>query len=104
MAWISLLLAGMFEVVGVLGMNRIKRDNNAMAYLLFITGLILSFGFLSYALRSLPMGTAYGIWTGIGTVGATLVGMFFFAESKDWRRILFIAMVLGASVGLKLLS
>jgi paired small multidrug resistance pump len=104
MAWVSLIFAGMFEVVGVLGMNRIKRDNNAKAYLLFIIGIILSFAFLSFAMRSLPMGTAYAIWTGIGTVGGALVGMFFFGESKEWRRILFIAMVLGAAVGLKLIS
>ncbi|AEI40534.1 DMT family transporter [Paenibacillus mucilaginosus] len=104
MAWISLILAGMFEVVGVLGMNRIKRDNNAQAYLLFSSGIILSFICLSFAMRSLPMGTAYAIWTGIGTVGGALVGMFFFGESKEWRRILFIAMVLAAAVGLKLIS
>ncbi|MBB3112422.1 paired small multidrug resistance pump [Paenibacillus phyllosphaerae] len=104
MAWVTLLLAGMFEVVGVLGMNRIKRDNNVTAYLLFAGGIILSFLCLSLAMRDLPMGTAYAIWTGIGTVGGALVGMFFFGESKEWRRILFIAMVLAAAVGLKLIS
>jgi len=104
MAWLSLILAGMFEVVGVLGMNRIKRDNNVKAYLLFSAGIILSFICLSVAMRSLPMGTAYAIWTGIGTVGGALVGMLFFGESKEWRRILFIAMVLSAAVGLKLIS
>jgi paired small multidrug resistance pump len=50
------------------------------------------------------MGTAYAIWTGIGTVGGALIGMLFFGESKDWRRILFIAMVLGAVIGLKVIS
>jgi paired small multidrug resistance pump len=104
MAWVSLILAGMFEIVGVLGMNRIKRDNNVKAYLLFTTGIILSFICLSLAMKGLPMGTAYAIWTGIGTVGGALVGMFFFGESKEWRRILFIAMVLAAAVGLKLIS
>jgi paired small multidrug resistance pump len=104
MAWISLVVAGMFEIIGVLGMNRIKRDNNIKAYLLFSSGIIFSFFFLSLAMRNLPMGTAYAIWTGIGTVGGALVGMLFFGESKEWRRILFIAMVLGAAVGLKLIS
>ncbi|MNI80408.1 Multidrug resistance protein YkkD [compost metagenome] len=94
----------MFEVVGVLGMNRIKRDRNAKAYLIFIIGIVLSFTLLSLAMQDLPMGTAYAIWTGIGTVGGALVGMFFFGESKDWRRILFIGMVLAAAVGLKLIS
>lgn len=104
MAWLSLIVAGLFEVVGVLGMNRIKRDNNVKAYLLFAVGIICSFFFLSYSMKSLPMGTAYAIWTGIGTVGGALVGMFFFGESKEWRRILFIGMVLAAAVGLKLIS
>ncbi|AOZ90792.1 DMT family transporter [Paenibacillus crassostreae] len=104
MAWLSLIFAGLFEVVGVLGMNRIKRDNNAKAYLLFVVGIIFSFICLSYSMRSLPMGTAYAIWTGIGTVGGAIVGMFLFGESKEWRRILFIAMILAAAVGLKLIS
>ncbi|MFC4102473.1 DMT family transporter [Paenibacillus xanthanilyticus] len=104
MAWLTLLIAGLFEVVGVLGMNRIKRDNDAKAYALFIGGIVMSFGCLSLAMRSLPMGTAYAIWTGIGTVGGALVGMLFFGESKEWRRMLFIAMVLAAAVGLKLIA
>ncbi|WP_276357422.1 DMT family transporter [Cohnella caldifontis] len=104
MAWISLLVAGVFEVVSVLGMNRIKRDRDAKAYFLFCAGIILSFVCLSFAMRSLPMGTAYAIWTGIGTVGGTLVGMLFFGESREWRRILFMAMILIAAVGLKLIS
>lgn len=104
MAWISLMLAGMFEIVGVLGMNRIKRDNNRRAYVLFASGIILSFICLSLAIRSLPMGTAYAIWTGIGTAGGAVVGMLFFGESKDWRRLLFIAMVLASAIGLKLIA
>ncbi|WP_168118990.1 multidrug efflux SMR transporter [Paenibacillus sp. HB172176] len=104
MAWLILLFAGIFEVVGVLGMNQIKRKPNVKAYLLFALGGLLSFACLSYAMRSLPMGTAYAIWTGIGTVGGTLTGMFFFGESKEWRRMLFIGIVLAAAVGLKLLS
>lgn len=104
MAWLSLIIAGMFEVVGVLGMNRIKRDQNVKAYLLFGIGIMMSFFFLSVAMRSLPMGTAYAIWTGIGTVGGALVGMLFFDESREWRRILFMGMVLAAAVGLKMIS
>lgn len=104
MAWVTLILAGIFEVVGVLGMNRINRDKNVKAYILFGVGITLSFIFLSLALRSLPMGTAYAIWTGIGTAGGALVGMLFFGESRDWRRLLFIAMVLSSAMGLKLIS
>ncbi|MNN91909.1 Multidrug resistance protein YkkD [compost metagenome] len=94
----------MFEVVSVLGLNRIKRDNNKKAYLLYCSCLILSFVCLSIAMKGLPMGTAYAIWTGIGTVGGALVGMLFFGESKEGRRILFIAIVLIAVIGIKLIS
>ncbi|WP_248926697.1 DMT family transporter [Paenibacillus hamazuiensis] len=104
MEWVSLFVAGLFEVVGVVGMNRIKRDNDVKAYLLFGIGIVFSFLCLSFAMRSLPMGTAYAIWTGIGTAGGALVGMLFFGESHDWRRILCIGMVLVAAVGLKLIS
>jgi paired small multidrug resistance pump len=55
-------------------------------------------------METLPMGTAYAIWTGIGASGGALIGMLFYGESKDWRRILFIAMVLSSAVGLKLVS
>ncbi|MCD1261665.1 QacE family quaternary ammonium compound efflux SMR transporter [Paenibacillus athensensis] len=104
MAWMALLAAGVFEVVGVVGMNRIKRDRDVRAFALFGAGVALSFLFLSLALRSLPMGTAYAIWTGIGTVGAAAVGMLLFGESRQWRRLLCMAMVLAAAVGLKLFA
>ncbi len=104
MAWVSLIFAGLFEIVGVFGMNRIKRDNDWKAYLIFGAGLILSFLCLSFAMRSIPMGTAYAIWTGIGTAGGALIGMIFFSESRELRRLLFIGMVLSAAVGLKLIS
>ncbi|MMZ69271.1 Multidrug resistance protein YkkD [compost metagenome] len=55
-------------------------------------------------MQSISMGTAYAVWTGMGTVGSTLVGMFLYGESKDAKRLLFIAMVLSAAVGLKLIA
>jgi paired small multidrug resistance pump len=64
--------------------------------------MLLSFGFLSLAMQALPMGTSYAVWTGIGTIGGTLVGMVFYKESHDWKRILFISMILIAAIGLKL--
>jgi paired small multidrug resistance pump len=103
MGWTFLLFAGIFEVVGVVGMNQIIRHKNVQSYILFIVGIVLSFGLLSQAMQSLPMGTAYAVWTGIGTVGGTIAGMLFYGESKDWRRILFITMILVAAVGLKLM-
>jgi len=102
MSWVYLILAGAFEVVGVTGMNKVVKDKNLQAYLVLFLGFILSFSFLSLAMKALPAGTAYAVWTGIGTVGGTIIGMLFYGEAKDWRRILFIALIIVAVVGLKL--
>lgn len=104
MGWIYLILAGSFEVVAVTGINKLNKNRNWQSYALMLGGFALSFFFLSQAMKTISMGTAYAVWTGIGTVGGTLVGMLLYGESKDWRRILFISMVLAAAVGLKIIS
>lgn len=104
MGWIFLLFAGMFEVVGVVGMNQINKAKTIRSFSLFIVGIVMSFILLSQAMKSLPMGTSYAVWTGIGTVGGAVVGMLYYGESSDWKRIMFIAMVLSAAIGLKLIS
>lgn len=104
MGWIFLVFAGMFEVVGVVGMNQINKAKSFRSFSLFIVGIVMSFGLLSMAMKTLPMGTSYAVWTGIGTVGGAIVGMLFYGESKDWKRIVFIGMVLCAAVGLKLIA
>ncbi|MED3965859.1 DMT family transporter [Niallia taxi] len=102
MSWIFLILAGVFEVIGVMGMNLIKKNKSIKSIAILLFGFIISFSFLSLAMQSLPMGMSYAVWTGIGTVGGTIVGMLFYGESKDWKRISFIAMIIIAVVGLKL--
>lgn len=104
MAWISLISAGLFEMFGVVIINKLHKDRNWQSLLLLILGFGASFIFLAYAMKSLPMGTAYAIWTGIGASGGTILGMVLYGESKDWRRLVFIGMVLGAAIGLKLVS
>lgn len=104
MGWIFLMFAGVFEVVGVVGMNQINKAKNIRSFSLFMVGIVMSFTLLSLAMKTLPMGTSYAVWTGIGTVGGAFVGMLFYGESKDWKRIMFIAMVLSAAVGLKLIA
>ncbi|MBD8134553.1 multidrug efflux SMR transporter [Bacillus sp. CFBP 13597] len=104
MAWVSLILAGLFEMFGVAMINKLHKDRNWQSLLLLFIGFGASFLFLAYAMKTLPMGTAYAIWTGIGASGGAIIGMLLYGESKDWRRIVFIAMVLGAAVGLKLVS
>ncbi|MBN3555629.1 multidrug efflux SMR transporter [Fictibacillus nanhaiensis] len=104
MGWIFLVFAGLFEVVGVTGMNLVAKKRSVISFLVLVVGFSSSFLLLSLAMRSLPMGTAYAIWTGIGTVGSGIVGILFYGESKSRLRILFMAMVLSAAVGLKLIS
>ncbi|MBT2571752.1 multidrug efflux SMR transporter [Planococcus sp. ISL-110] len=104
MTWTALVLAGVFEMFGVAMINKLHQDRNWQSLLLLIAGFGASFVFLAYSMETLAMGTAYAIWTGIGASGGAILGMLFYNESKDWKRILFIAMVLGAAVGLKLVS
>jgi Membrane transporters of cations and cationic drugs len=104
MAWVCLVLAGICEMFGVAMINRVHRDRDWLSVVLLGAGFGASFVFLSVALQTLPMGTAYAVWTGIGASGGAVLGMVLYGESRDWKRIVFIAMILGASVGLKLLS
>lgn len=104
MAWLSLILAGLLEAFGVAMINQLQVKRNWQTIVLLLAGFGASLLLLGYSLRFLPMGTAYAIWTGIGVVGGTLIGMIYYGESRDWRRLLFIALVLCSVVGLKLVS
>lgn len=104
MAWAALVVAGLFEMFGVSMINKLHKDRNWQSVVLLILGFGASFVFLAYAMKTLSMGTAYAIWTGIGASGGAILGMILYGESKDWKRIVFIAMVLGAAIGLKLVS
>lgn len=103
MAWIILIFAGLFEMLGVFMIGRMYQKRSVASFLYMIVAFALSFTFLAVAMETLPMGTAYAIWTGIGAAGGAILGMIVFGESKDWRRIAFIAMILGATIGLKLM-
>jgi paired small multidrug resistance pump len=104
MGWIYLILAGSFEVVGVMGINKTNQHRSWQAITVLVSGFGLSFLFLSLAMSTISMGTAYAIWTGIGTIGSALLGMMIYGEPKEWKRILFIGMVVSAAIGLKLIS
>lgn len=104
MAWISLILAGLCEAFGVVTINKLNNNRNWQSLLLLILGFATSFLFLAYAMKTLPMGTAYAIWTGMGACGGAILGIIIYGESKDWRRIACIALILSATVGLKLVS
>ncbi|MEN1937347.1 multidrug efflux SMR transporter [Paenibacillus sp. 102] len=104
MAWIYLILAGVFEMIGVVMINKLHKEKNWQSLVMLLLGFGASFVFLAIAMKSLPMGTAYAIWTGIGASGGAILGMILYGESKSVLRIMFISMVLGAAIGLKLIS
>jgi len=104
MAWMALVIAGLCEMMGVYMISKYNDTKSIKNLALLIFAFTLSFAGLAYAMETLPMGTAYAIWTGIGAAGGALLGMLFFNESRDWRRIICIAFVLAAAISLKLLS
>jgi paired small multidrug resistance pump len=104
MAWLSLILAGICEMFGVTMINKFNNDRKWYSFLLLIIGFGASFLFLAFAMETLPMGTTYAIWTGIGASGGAILGMVFYGESKDLKRVLFIVMILASAIGLKIVS
>lgn len=80
--WISLLCAGCLEMAGVALMNQYAKEKSVKWVLLIIVGFAASFSLLSYAMETIPMGTAYAVWTGIGTAGGALVGILFTRNRK----------------------
>ncbi|MDA5109623.1 MULTISPECIES: DMT family transporter [Brevibacillus] len=104
MAWLYLIAAGLFEMTGVAMINKWHRDRTWLTLALLLASFGASFLFLSLAMETLPMGTAYAVWTGIGAAGGAILGMALYGESTDWRRMLCIGVVLAAAVGLKLIS
>lgn len=103
MDWLFLLLAGLFEVAGVIGIQRTAKQNSWLNNAIFIGAFIISFELLTNAMKTIPLSTAYAVWTGIGTVGAAIVGILFFRESKSPLRVLCILGVILSIVGLRLL-
>lgn len=82
MAWMYLIIAGLFEIVGVIGIKKVTKDNNWTNNIILIGGFIISFQFLTMALQEIQLSIAYAVWTGIGTLGAAVVGILFFKEPK----------------------
>jgi paired small multidrug resistance pump len=104
MAWLSLILAGLCEMSGVAMINQWNKRRNWTSLILLFFSFGASFIFLTIAMKSISMGTAYAVWTGIGASGGAVLGMLFYGEPKDWKRIIFIVMIIIAAVGLKYVS
>lgn len=102
MAWIYLLFAGVFEVVWASTMKQSEGFTKLGPSVITIVTMIISFGLLAVAMKSLPLGTAYAIWTGIGAVGAFLVGIFVMGEAVTFFRIASVSLIVAGLIGLKL--
>ncbi len=83
MNWLALIIAGFFEIIWVVGLKFTEGFSKFVASLITGSAMVVSFALLSYALRTIPIGTGYAVWTGIGACGALLYGMFFLGESRD---------------------
>ena len=103
-AWLVLVVAGLFEVGWALGLKYSEGFTRLAPSVFTIASMAASLFFLGLALRVLPLGTAYGIWTGIGTVGTATLGIWLFGESAAFLRLLCIGVIVAGIVGLKLVS
>ena len=103
-AWLALVAAGLFEIAWALGLKYSDGLTRLWPTVATLVAIALSFGLMAVALRSLPFGTAYAIWTGIGAVGSILVGMIVYSESTDPVRIICLSLIVAGMVGLKLNS
>ena len=104
MAWVILFFAGLFEVGWAIGLKQTEGFTRLVPTVLTVISMLISLGLLGLALKSLPLGTAYAVWTGIGTVGTVLLGMLLYGESSDVIRLACIGLIMAGIVGLKLVT
>ena len=104
MAWVWLLIAGMLEVCWAIGLKYTDGFTRLVPSTVTIVAMIGSVYFLALAVRTIPIGTGYAVWTGIGAVGVAILGMILFGEPKTLLRIGSILLIVGGIAGLKLLT
>ncbi len=104
MGWTYLCIAGVFEVAWVIGLKYTAGFSRLLPSAFTALTMGVSIYFLSQAVKTLPVGTAYAVWTGIGAVGAVLFGMILFAESRDALRLACIGLIIAGIIGLRLVS
>jgi quaternary ammonium compound-resistance protein SugE len=104
MAWFILLVAGLLEVAWAIGLKYTEGFTKPLPTVLTVLAMGASVGLLGLALRTLPVGTAYAVWTGIGAVGTAILGMVLFGEAATAMRLACIALIVAGIVGLKFVS
>lgn len=104
MAWVFLLIASLFEVTWAIALKYAAGFTRLVPSAISISGMVLSIVFLSLAVKSLPIGTAYAVWTGIGAALTAIAGMLLLGEPRDAARLFFIALIIAGVIGLKVVS
>jgi quaternary ammonium compound-resistance protein SugE len=104
MAWLYLFVAGVFETAWAIGLKYSAGFTKLGPSVFTVVAMSVSLYLLALALRTIPVGTGYAVWTGIGTVGAAILGIFLFNESREIPRILCIILIVAGIIGLKLTS
>ena len=102
--WTLLILAGLFEIVWAIGLKYTDGFTRLWPSVLTLVAMTVSVVLLGYALRTLPVGTGYAVWVGIGAVGTAILGMVLFGESREPLRLLCLLMILAGVIGLKLVT
>lgn len=104
MAWTLLIIAGLFEIIWAVGLKYTEGFTRLWPSVGTIAAMIVGFILLSHAVRTIPVGTAYAVWTGIGVVGTAVVGMLFLGEPRDVARLICLLLIVVGIVGLKIVS
>jgi quaternary ammonium compound-resistance protein SugE len=104
MAWTALVVAGLLEIGWAIGLKYTQGFTRLWPSVWTGLAMVLSFGLLSYALRTIPVGTGYAVWTGIGAAGTAVLGMVFLGESREVLRMVCIGLIVAGVVGLRLVS
>jgi len=104
MEWIFLFIAGLFEAAWAIGLKYTEGFTKLYPSIFTVVCMFLSFYFLSQALKTLPIGTSYAVWTGIGIIGTTILGVLLFNEPMDFARAFCIILIFSGIIGLKIIS
>ncbi|MDR0218547.1 MAG: quaternary ammonium compound efflux SMR transporter SugE [Enterobacteriaceae bacterium] len=103
-SWLILLIAGLLEVVWAVGLKYTHGFSRLTPSLITLSAMALSMGLLAYAMKNLPAGTAYAVWTGVGAVGTAIFGILVLGESANIARIVSLGLIVAGIIGLKLAS
>lgn len=104
MNWVLLVIAGLFEIGWAVGLKYTEGFTRLWPTVATVAAMVVSIALLGIAMRELPVGTAYAVWTGIGAVGTVILGMVLFGDSASWPRMLSVALILTGIIGLKIVT